>query len=263
LYSNDSRFFYKVNNSLKKLKIPIQVLNFGQKVRNFDGVVLTTQEEFERLPDEIQSDKFLVYSDSQDFEEYIMQILATHKFGNNRDYNEIIFSIDPGENKTGVAIFLDEYFFISRIFYDQKKIVSEIKKFISYFKFRKSDAYKIKIFFGIGVPSLVESLLDALTEEFKENPPIFYLVDERKTSKIKHRKKILNITKHEISAIWIAIRAIKALKSVNYFDESIKNNRKQSQKKLNSEIKFDENLDKEVFLGNLSISEALEREKLK
>jgi hypothetical protein len=263
LYSNDSRFFYKVNNSLKKLKTPIQVLNFGQKIRNIDGVVLTTQEEFERLSHEIQSDKFLVYSDSQDLEEFSMQILATHKFGNKREYSEIIFSIDPGENKSGMAIFLDEYFFLSKILYNQKDIMESIKKFISYFNFEKSDPYRIKIFLGSGVPSLVNRLLDALSKEFEGETPIFYLVDERKTSKIKDRKKILKISKHEISAIWIALRAIKALKHINYLDESINNNLKQPYRILNSEISFDENLYKEVFLGNLSISEALEREKLR
>ena len=263
LYSDDSRFFYKVNNILKKLKIPIQVLNFGAKIRNIDGIVLTTQKEFERLSHEDQSDKFLVYSDSQDFEEYSTLILATHKFGNKREYNEIIFSIDPGENKSGMAIFLDEYFFLSKIFYNHKDIIEAIKKYISYFNFNKSDPHKIKIFFGIGVPSLVDTLLDSFSKEFESDTPIFFLVDERKTSKIRDRKKKLKISKHEISAIWIAVRAIKALKDVNYFNESIKNSTTQSHRKLDSEIRLDENLENGVFLGDLSISEALEKERLR
>jgi len=258
IYSNNSRFFYKINNSLNKLRIPFYVLNYGVKLRNINGIILTTEKEYNNtITPENKTDRFLVYSDTQDFEEYIMHILATHKFGFKKRYFELIFSVDPGKNKSGIAIFLDEYFLISKILHNQREFVDYIGKFISYFNSDKLKPIIIKIFFGIGVPRLVESLLEILSYEFKEFIPIFYLVDERNTSKMKYNKHIFKISKHEISAIWIAIRGIKAIKSMNILNSNEKNSQSELPKKLNSEIKFDENLAKNVYFGNSSISEAL------
>lgn len=258
IYSNNSRFFYKINNSLNKLRIPFYVLNYGVKLRNINGIILTTEKEYNNtISTENQTDRFLVYSNTQDFEEYIMHVLATHKFGFKKRYFKLIFSIDPGKNKSGMAIFLDEYFLISKILYNQKDFVDNIGKFISYFNSDKLKPIMIKIFFGIGVPSLVESLLEVLSHKFKEFIPIFYLVDERNTSKMKYNKHIFKISKHEISAIWIAIRGIKAIKSMKILENNEENTKSELPKNLNSEIKFDENLAKNIYFGNLSISDAL------
>ncbi len=257
IYSNNSRFFYKINNSLNELRIPFYVLNYGVKLRNIKGIILTTQKEFDGISSENLKNRFLIYQDTQDFEEYIMHVLAAHKFNFKKRYLELIFSIDPGKNKSGIAIFLDEYFLISKILHNQREFVDYIGKFISYFNSDKLKPIIIKIFFGIGVPSLVESLLDVLSRKFKEFMPIFYLVDERNTSKMKYDKHIFKISKHEISAIWIATRGIKAIKSMNILNSNEEDSQSEFPKKLNSEIKFDINLAKNVYFGNSSISEAL------
>lgn len=257
IYSNNSRFFYKINNSLNELRIPFYVLNYGIKLRNIKGIILTTQKEFDGISSENLKNRFLIYQDTQDFEEYIMHVLAAHKFNFKKRYLELIFSIDPGKNKSGIAIFLDEYFLISKILHNQREFVDYIGKFISYFNSDKLKPIIIKIFFGIGVPSLVESLLEVLSRKFIEFMPIFYLVDERNTSKMKYDKHIFKISKHEISAIWIAIRGIKAIKSMNILNSNEVDSQSEFPKKLNSEIKFDINLAKNVYFGNSSISEAL------
>lgn len=257
IYSNNSRFFYKINNSLNELRIPFYVLNYGIKLRNIKGIILTTQKEFDGISSENLKNRFLIYQDTQDFEEYIMHVLAAHKFNFKKRYFELIFSIDPGKNKSGIAIFLDEYFLISKILHNQREFVDYIGKFISYFNSDKLKPIIIKIFFGIGVPSLVESLLEVLSRKFIEFMPIFYLVDERNTSKMKYDKHIFKISKHEISAIWIAIRGIKAIKSMNILNSNKEDSQSEFPKKLNSEIKFDINLAKNVYFGNSSISEAL------
>jgi len=258
IYTKNPRFFYKINNSLNKLRIPFYVLNYGVKLRNINGIILTTEKEYNNaISPENQTDRFLVYSNTQDFEEYLMHVLATHKFGFKKQYLKLIFSIDPGKNKSGMAIFLDEYFLISKILYNQKDFVDNIGKFISYFNSDKLKPIMIKIFFGIGVPSLVESLLEVLSRKFKEFIPIFYLVDERNTSKMKYNKHIFKISKHEISAIWIAIRGIKAIKSMKILESNEENTTSELPKNLNSEIKFDENFAKNIYFGNLSISDAL------
>ncbi len=257
IYSNNSRFFYKINNSLNELRIPFYVLNYGIKLRNIKGIILTTQKEFDGISSENLKNRFLIYQDTQDFEEYIMHVLAAHKFNFKKRYFELIFSIDPGKNKSGIAIFLDEYFLISKILHNQREFVDYIGKFISYFNSDKLKPIIIKIFFGIGVPSLVESLLEVLSRKFIEFMPIFYLVDERNTSKMKYDKHIFKISKHEISAIWIAIRGIKAIKSMNILNSNKEDSQSEFPKKLNSEIKFDINLAKNVYFGNSSITEAL------
>jgi len=257
IYSNNSRFFYKINKSLNELRIPFYVLNYGVKLRNIKGIILTTQKEFDGISSENLKNRLLIYQDTQDFEEYIMHVLAAHKLNFKKRYLELIFSIDPGKNKSGIAIFLDEYFLISKILHNQREFVDYIGKFISYFNSDKLKPIIIKIFFGIGVPSLVESLLEVLSRKFKEFMPIFYLVDERNTSKMKYDKHIFKISKHEISAIWIAIRGIKAMKSMNILNSNEEHPQSEFLKKLNSEIKFDINLAKNVYFGNSSISEAL------
>lgn len=259
LYSNDSRFFYKINTRLKQLHVPFDILNSDAKL-NVDGIILTTKKEFNEISSKKQPNQFLIYSNTQDFEEYIMHVLATHKFGFKMRYSELIFSIDPGISKSGMAIFLDEYFLISRVLYKQEDLIENIRKFISYYNTDDSIPLYIKIFFGTGVPSLVESILQALFEEFKTNSPVSYLVDERYTSKIKYNKKILKISKHEISAIWIAIRGINAIKTTEFIKGITQNSQILGSSKLNSNIKFDENLTTEVYLGKLSISDVLKKE---
>jgi len=259
LYSNDSRFFYKINTRLKQLHVPFDILNPESKL-NVNGIILTTKKEFDEISPKKHSNQFLIYSNIQDFEEYIMHILATHKFGFRKRYSELIFSIDPGRNKSGMAIFLDEYFLTSTVLYKQEDLIENIRKFISYYNTDDSIPQDIKIFFGIGVPSLVESIIEALSEEFKGNSPISYLVDERFTSKIKYNKKILKISKHEISAIWIAIRGTNAIQTTEIINGITQNSQIMGSRKLNSNIKFDENLTTEVYLGNLSISNLLKKE---
>ncbi len=259
LYSNDSRFFYKINTRLKQLHVPFDILNSDAKLK-VNGIILTTKKEFDEISPKKQSNQFLIYSNIQDFEEYIMHVLASHKFGFRKRYSDLIFSIDPGRNKSGMAIFLDEYFLISKVVFNQENLLDNIRKFISYYNADDSIPLYIKIFFGVGVPSLVESILQALSEEFKKNLPISYLVDERYTSKIKYNKKILKISKHEISAIWIAIRGINAIKTTEIINGITQNSQIMGSRKLNSNIKFDENLTTEVYLGNLSISNLLKKE---
>lgn len=259
LYSNDPRFFYRVNDSFKKLKLPIRVLNFGTKFRKMDGIILTTKSEYEQFSLEKQNDRFLVYSETQDFEEFIMKVLATHKLGYVDNYSEIIFSIDPGYKKSGVAIFIDEYFLKSEILFKQVDIIELIKNFTKYFNSDEGPPVEVKIFFGAGVPSLVDSLLKGLREELKEDIPDFYLIDESFTSKIKFNKKLFKISKHEYSALKIAIRGVNALKNNLLSGEVLKQNKKFQTMELVSELEFTEILEKEVFFGYLSISDALER----
>ena len=101
--------------------------------------------------------------------------------------------------------------------------------------------------------------LTAAEKELKDKIPVFYLVDERYTSKMKFNKKLFKISKHEYSALKIAIRGVKALKNNIFSDEVLKKNQKFQTVELVSDLEFNEILEKEVFFGYLSISDALER----
>jgi len=208
LFSEDSKFFYNLNKELIRFGITAKILNFGSKIPNIPCVILTTIEELDKIknPNE-KIVKILAHNKNEKLESYITRLLAAYRIGYQENYLEIVFSIDPGSKHIGLVIFLDDFYLDSHTFYNNKDLLNSIKKYSQYLQ--ESQEFQISLVFkiGMGVLETALELVSNIFGHFKEFESIHViLIDESKTSKIRIYNKEKKISKHETSALILALR---------------------------------------------------------
>ncbi len=208
LFSENSKFFYRLNKELIQLGIRAKVLNFGSKIPNMPCIILTTIEEFKKLTNPNENVvKILSYDKNEPFEKYVTRLLAAYRIGYQENYSQIIFSIDPGTKNIGMVIFLENYYLNSHIVYTIDNLFEKVKKYIFYLQ--ESQDFQMSIFFKVGM-GVLETALEVVSNiynYFKGVNNIFVtLIDESKTSKLRVYNKENRIPKHEISALILALR---------------------------------------------------------
>ncbi len=207
ILTRDLNFFYQANKSLKALNIPIKILNPQDRIPNMDCLILTTVKEFREMSRMAETEaKFIPYDKSQSFEEYLVKILAFYRVG-YKQFSEVTFSIDPGTKKIGLVIILDNYFLHSHTFYEKTLLLEKINQYYSALQNENKNQLFVRFKFGMGVLSLTEMLVGEIFELFKINRNLeVFLVDESKSSKIRIPDKKIRISKHETSALILALR---------------------------------------------------------
>ncbi len=236
--SNDYKYFYKLNRALKRLRILFKIVNFNDRLPNTPALLLTTENELEKLKSKNKNHVILPYDRKEDFEKYVFDILKIHNCGPDL-HSELLFSIDPGDT-IGLAVFLDGTFFYSHTFYSKKTLIVNIKKCVEKIEEGEDQKNGIKIIFkvGRGVFPLTLDLIETIYEMFcKKNELAIYMVNESKSSKIKFHKYFNNLSKHELSALILALRkGIKADQNnyVKFFE--LKKGNKEIKEKLEKEL---------------------------
>ncbi|MFX1420602.1 MAG: hypothetical protein ACFE9N_17025, partial [Promethearchaeota archaeon] len=133
--TEDLNFFYRLNKELQHLQIKFKVLNIGNKIPDIpNSLILSTLDEmytFENI-DKIK-EKILPYTKEDDFEKYILKLLATIRIS-KKIYSEIVFSIDPGTKHLGLVVFLDDYYLRSHTFYEKHNLIKKIQMYVNTFK---------------------------------------------------------------------------------------------------------------------------------
>lgn len=217
--SRDYRFFYKLNKALKNLKIQFKVLNFSDIYHiPPNSILLTTTKEAKKL-NLNQSDSIIIvkYQEGEDFNKYLFNVLKIYRCGLN-SHSKILFSIDPGKT-IGLIVFLDGHFFYSKTFYSDDKLISNINQCIEYISENNDKRLKIIFKFGRGVLSLtlklIKKIYDLFQEEQKEDIRIF-LINESKSSKLKLHRVFKTLSKHEASALILALRKGIEVNQENY-----------------------------------------------
>ena len=71
------------------------------------------------------------FIDGDDINQYILKVLAVFRLG-YQDYDNLLFSIDPGLNHIGIVAFLDDYFLDSSTLTDNSQVINYIKKYFDY-----------------------------------------------------------------------------------------------------------------------------------
>ena len=130
--TEDLNFFYRLNKEFERLQLKFKVLNIGDKIPNIhNSIILSTVKEMKKFEnvDGIKG-KILSYAKEDDFEQYIVKILAVNKIG-NKIYSELVFSIDPGTKHIGLVIFLDDYYLISHTILEKERLVEKIRIYIN------------------------------------------------------------------------------------------------------------------------------------
>jgi hypothetical protein len=201
-------FFYRINKELTRLNIKFDVLNVSDKLPEVPSVILTTSEEIEKFKKYNEKIKILPYSYDENFQHYILKVLAANKIKFKEHYTELLFSIDPGTRQIGIVIFLDDLFLISHTIFDKKKFLEFIIDKVDCFQKDCPYLLKLEFKFGSGVLPLTIELLNEVYYHFDGRDKMkVFLIDESKSSKtkIKDSKKRIK-TKHELSALILALR---------------------------------------------------------
>ena len=206
ILTENLNFFYKINNGLKEKRVQFRILTFWDKIPNIPSVILTTAKESSQI-ELINKDIILLeFIDGDDINQYILKILAVFRLG-YQDYDNLLFSIDPGLNHIGIVVFLDEYFFDSNTLTDNSQVINYLKKFVDSIQQGNTNPLSLVIKFGKG---LLETTQDLVNHAFSTFSNIFdmkvFLIDESNTSKIKISNQGKKFPKHESAAMILSFR---------------------------------------------------------
>jgi len=208
ILTENLNFFYKINKRLIEKRIKPEILNPGNKIPNNPSIILTTRYEFEKHYTKDFKVNFLVYSKGENFEQYLLRIIAAYRIEYKNNYLSLTFSIDPGK-KIGLMIFLDDYYLDSFCCYDKDELLVAIRNFIHTFQDNNPNLMELTFKLGIGVPSFTCELIENIFKFLhgRKNVNIF-LINEYKSSKMRiiKKQKERNFTKDEISALILALR---------------------------------------------------------
>jgi len=215
------------------------MFNFGDKIPNIPALILTTEKELEKIKTKKKNHVILPYDGKEDFEKYVFDILKIHNCGANL-HSELLFSIDPGDT-IGLAVFLDGTFFYSHTFYSKKKLILNIQKCVEKIEEEGKDrknAIHILFKVGRGIFPFTLELIETIYETFlKKKGLVIYMVNESKSSKIKFHKYFNNLSKHEISALILALRKGIKVDQNNYIKFfELKKENKEIKEKLEKEL---------------------------
>ena len=267
ILTENLNFFYKINKRLIEKRIKAKILNPGNKIPNAPSIILTTRDEFEKYYNKDLKVNFLVYSKDENFEQYLLRVIAAYRIEYKNNYLSLTFSIDPGK-KIGLMIFLDDYFLDSFCCYEKDELLVAIMNNIHAFQDGNPILMVLTFKLGIGVPSLTYELIENIFKFLhgRKNVNIF-LINEYKSSKMRiiKKQKEHNISKDEISALILAFRKGIEVNEKNY--DSIYN--QNGLKKLHNEglfkkdfEKIDENINilgeiaEKALRGELSLKES-------
>ncbi|MFX1574001.1 MAG: hypothetical protein ACFFB0_14735 [Promethearchaeota archaeon] len=218
IYTENLNFFYRLNRALKQLNINFAILNSRTSIPDNNSILLTTSREINLFRNSYKNLKFLPYSLNQDFNSYILKVLAAFRIEYKDNYTKLTFSVDPGSKYMGIVVFLDNFYLISHTIYEKREFFRIIIDVIRSFKINNSCPLELEFKLGSGVLSITIELVRSLYQLFKNEKFLkIYLVDESKSSKLKIRDIKKGITKHEISALVLALRSGIEIKKSNYF----------------------------------------------
>ena len=207
ILTEDLNFFYMLKNELDKHYIEFQILNLGAKIPTISSIILTTTEDIERL--KVRNyNNYLIYSKKDDFEKYLIKVIAAYRINYKNNYNTLTFSVDPGK-KLGLMIFLDDYYLDSYCCFEKIELLKTIKKYVETFQEDNPKLIDLKFKIGRGVLMITFDLVKQIYRIFhsRKNLEVF-LIDEFRSSKIRfsREKTGRKFSKDEISALILAFR---------------------------------------------------------
>jgi len=219
IYTENLNFFYRLNKELKQLGIKFTILNTTAKIPDNLSLILTTLSEISNIKNSYNDLKFLPYSEKTSFKKYILKVLSAYRIGYKESYSHLIFSIDPGSKYIGIIIFLDDFYLMSQTLYEKRKFIEIIKNYVNCFQNENSNALELTFKFGSGVLSITIDLIKEVYNIFKNRKNVkVFLIDESKSSKLKLQLRNKGISKHEISALILALRHGVEVNESNYFN---------------------------------------------
>ena len=215
ILTEDLNFFYRINKALNNKKLNFKILSLQDRIPNIPSIILTTSVELDRIKPKNDNVDIIPYIPMENLEKYIFKILAAYRLG-YRDYETLIFSIDPGLNHIGIVVFLDYFYLNSQTFLDRKSLVKHVKLYVESIQENNSKELKLTFKFGRSLIEITRNLINDILDIYEERKPHIYLIDESNSSKIRVSHKGKKFPKHESSALILAFRKGLKVNSGNY-----------------------------------------------
>jgi len=255
ILTENLNFFYKLNNGLKNKRIQFKILTFWDKIPNIPSIILTTSKESDQIEIVNKDTILLEFIDGDDINQYILKVLAVFSLG-YQDYDNLLFSIDPGLNHIGIVVFLDDYFLDSSTLTENSQVITYIKKYVDSIQQDNSNPLNLDIKFGRGLLETTQDLVNLALLTFSDilNMKLF-LIDESNTSKIKISKQGKKFPKHEAAALILSFREGLEVNHQNYRTIFKKNKQIILNRKLLS--RYNETYTKEYIMKFSKIAEAV------
>ncbi len=267
ILTENLNFFYKINKRLIEKRIKVEILNPGNKIPNAPSIILTTRDEFKKYYNKDLKVNFLVYSKGENFEQYLLRVIAAYRIEYKNNYLSLTFSIDPGK-RIGLMIFLDDYYLDSFCCYEKGELLAAIMNAIHTFQDSNPNLMVLTFKLGMGVPSFTYELIEDIFKFLHGRKSVsIFLINEYKSSKMRiiKKQKERNFSKDEISALILAFRKGIEVNEKNY--NSIY--KQKGLHKLQNEVSFkmnfkkiDENINtlgeiaEKVLSGEISLKES-------
>jgi hypothetical protein len=265
--TEDLNFFYRLNKELERLQIKFEVLNIRTKIPDIpNSIFLTTSKEMNKFEniDSLKS-KILSYSKEEDFEQYIVKLLAVKRIG-NKTYSHLVFSVDPGTKNLGLVIYLDDFYLSSHTIYDRDRFIEKIRIYINALQESNPDPLNLIFKFGRGIMPITIILIEQIYINLMEEKFRIILVDESKTSKYKIRdENKKKIPKDEAAALIISLRDGFEISYYNFKTVLKNKNSIKNEEYSGKSARFNNDLDSKlievaenILKGNLSLSKSME-----
>jgi hypothetical protein len=206
-----------LKNELDKHNIEFQILNLDAKIPRISSIILTTSEDIDKLKVR-NHNNYLVYSKKDDFEKYIIKIIAAYRISYKNNYSTLTFSIDPGK-KLGLMIFLDDYYLDSYCCFEKIDLLNTINKYVGTFQEDNPKLMYLNFKLGRGVLTVTFELVKQIYRIFQSRKNLkVFLIDEFRSSKIRFPKEKTGrkFSKDEISALILAFRKGIVVNQDNY-----------------------------------------------
>jgi len=187
ILTENLNFFYKINKRLIERRIKTEILNPVNKIPNAPSIILTTRDEFEKYYNKDLNVNFLVYSKGENFELYLLRVIAAYRIEYKNNYLSLTFSIDPGK-RIGLMIFLDDYYLDSYCCFENSYFIAFIQKYIDAFEEDNPTLMKLNFKIGRGVLDITYDLVKQIYITFQNRKDLrVCLIDEFKSS---HRRNL-------------------------------------------------------------------------
>lgn len=188
--------YYIIVNELKKKDVPFLSLTPDQPIPIETRVVITTQNEKEK----IHHDRILILEENTDPEQLINE--AYQIVRGKEQFEKIVIGIDPGQ-VFGLAVLADGRVIQTANCFSIQETAEKVKNTLKNYLDRPISSATVKI--GDGVPKCRETLLQNLDEQLPHNV-ILETVSEAGTNRYIHENKHRRGLRDIVSAIRIAGR---------------------------------------------------------
>jgi len=245
VYTKDFSLYHDIVKGLKKRKVAYVSLSILDNIPRRIGVILTSQKELKEIP----LNK-TVAVDSQDTVDYAID-LALQKLTGKELYSKIFIGIDPGE-RPGIAIVGDDILLQKMQVEGPENVASEIKRFLNVYPSKE-----ICIRIGHGSMITRNRIINSL---ISLKIPI-EIVDETRTTPPQQKRRCVRDGEAAASIALISGGRVQTTLPIETSRGAIKNIQKRSRQLSEGRFTISECTALQVLKGEISLLEAIEKEK--